>query len=219
MQNPQSQTVPEPKRLDWTTMVVPFLLIIILCLCFLAAPDASKAVLENLRGFLGENFGVGYLAIGLGIFLLSIYIAFSRYGTIRLGKPDATDDEVVAAAKAACCHEFIVKLENGYDTNAGDAGEKLSGGERQRITIARAILKNARVIILDEATAYPPGHCDSNSYYFAVSPISKTGCDLYKAGNENEGCGIIFLASVKSSSADIRRLFNSYTYATFDDSN
>ena len=108
MQNPQSQTVPEPKRLDWTTMVVPFLLIIILCLCFLAAPDASKAVLENLRGFLGENFGVGYLAIGLGIFLLSIYIAFSRYGTIRLGKPDATDDEVVAAAKAACCHEFIV---------------------------------------------------------------------------------------------------------------
>ena len=154
MQNPQSQTAPEPKRLDWTTMVVPFLLIIILCLCFLAAPDASKAVLENLRSFLGENFGVGYLAIGLGIFLLSIYIAFSRYGTIRLGKPDATDDEVVAAAKAACCHEFIVKLENGYDTNAGDAGGKLSGGERQRITIARAILKNARVIILDEATAY-----------------------------------------------------------------
>lgn len=76
MQNPQSQTAPEPKRLDWTTMVVPFLLIIILCLCFLAAPDASKAVLENLRSFLGENFGVGYLAIGLGIFLLSIYIAF-----------------------------------------------------------------------------------------------------------------------------------------------
>mgnify|MGYP000103720309 CR=1 FL=1 len=169
MQNPQSQTVPEPKRLDWTTMVVPFLLIIILCLCFLAAPDASKAVLENLRGFLGENFGVGYLAIGLGIFLLSIYIAFSRYGTIRLGKPDATDDEVVAAAKAACCHEFIVKLENGYDTNAGDAGGKLSGGERQRITIARAILKNARVIILDEATAY----ADPENEYLIQNAISK----------------------------------------------
>ena len=169
MQNPQSQTAPEPKRLDWTTMVVPFLLIIILCLCFLAAPDASKAVLENLRSFLGENFGVGYLAIGLGIFLLSIYIAFSRYGTIRLGKPDATDDEVVAAAKAACCHEFIVKLENGYDTNAGDAGGKLSGGERQRITIARAILKNARVIILDEATAY----ADPENEYLIQNAISK----------------------------------------------
>ena len=169
MQNPQFQTAPEPKRLDWTTMVVPFLLIIILCLCFLAAPDASKAVLENLRSFLGENFGVGYLAIGLGIFLLSIYIAFSRYGTIRLGKPDATDDEVVAAAKAACCHEFIVKLENGYDTNAGDAGGKLSGGERQRITIARAILKNARVIILDEATAY----ADPENEYLIQNAISK----------------------------------------------
>lgn len=55
MQNPQFQTTPEPKRLDWTTMVVPFLLIIILCLCFLAAPDASKAVLENLRSFLGKT--------------------------------------------------------------------------------------------------------------------------------------------------------------------
>ena len=66
---------------------------------------------------------------------------------IRIGKPSATDDEVVAAAKAACCHDFIVKLENGYDTNAGDAGGKLSGGERQRITIARAILKNARVMM------------------------------------------------------------------------
>ena len=72
---------------------------------------------------------------------------------IRLGKPDATDDEVVAAAKAACCHEFIVKLENGYDTNAG----------------ARAILKNARVIILDEATAY----ADPENEYLIQNAISK----------------------------------------------
>ena len=84
MQNPQSQTVPEPKRLDWTTMVVPFLLIIILCLCFLAAPDASKAVLENLRSFLGENFGVGYLAIGLGIFLLSRI--WQKWAVFRTGR-------------------------------------------------------------------------------------------------------------------------------------
>lgn len=88
---------------------------------------------------------------------------------IRLGKPDAADDEVIAAAKAACCHDFIVKLENGYDTNAGDAGGKLSGGERQRITIARAILKNARVIILDEATAY----ADPENEYLIQSAISK----------------------------------------------
>ena len=88
---------------------------------------------------------------------------------IRIGKPSATDDEVVAAAKAACCHDFIVKLENGYDTNAGDAGGKLSGGERQRITIARAILKNARVIILDEATAY----ADPENEYLIQSAISK----------------------------------------------
>ena len=57
------------------------------------------------------------------------------------------------AAKAANCHDFIMKLENGYETMVGDAGGKLSGGERQRITIARAMLKKADVIILDEATA------------------------------------------------------------------
>lgn len=73
---------------------------------------------------------------------------------IRMGRPDASDEDVYEAAKAAGCHEFISELENGYNTKAGDAGNKLSGGERQRITIARAILKNADVIILDEATAY-----------------------------------------------------------------
>ena len=73
---------------------------------------------------------------------------------IRLGNPDATDEEVYAAAKAACCDEFIQKLDNGYDTMAGDAGNRLSGGEKQRISIARMILKNAPVVILDEATAF-----------------------------------------------------------------
>ena len=62
---------------------------------------------------------------------------------IRLGNPDATDEEVYTAAKAACCDEFIRKLDNGYDTMAGDAGNRLSGGEKQRISIARMILKNA----------------------------------------------------------------------------
>ena len=73
---------------------------------------------------------------------------------IRLGRPSATDEEVELAAKAACCHDFIVQLEDGYDTDAGDAGNRMSGGERQRITIARAILADAPVVILDEATAY-----------------------------------------------------------------
>ncbi|MEG6511338.1 ABC transporter ATP-binding protein [Desulforamulus ruminis] len=73
---------------------------------------------------------------------------------IRLGRPSATDQEVKAAAKAAGCHEFIMGLEKGYDTVAGGAGGHLSGGERQRITIARAMLKDAPIVILDEATAY-----------------------------------------------------------------
>ena len=73
---------------------------------------------------------------------------------VRLGKPDATEDEIVAAAKAARCHDFIMALPDGYDTKAGEAGDAMSGGERQRITLARAILKPASTIILDEATAY-----------------------------------------------------------------
>lgn len=72
---------------------------------------------------------------------------------IRFGKPDATIEEVERAAKAACCHDFIMALPNGYDTVVGEGGSTLSGGERQRISIARAILKDAPIIILDEATS------------------------------------------------------------------
>ena len=72
---------------------------------------------------------------------------------IRLGKKGATDEEVYAAAKAANCEDFVRKLPDGYDTLIGENGTKLSGGERQRISIARALLKNAPIILLDEATA------------------------------------------------------------------
>ena len=73
---------------------------------------------------------------------------------IRMGRLTATDDEVEEAAKKCGCHDFIVELEHGYETVVGSAGGHLSGGERQRVAIARAMLKNAPIVIFDEATAY-----------------------------------------------------------------
>lgn len=95
---------------------------------------------------------------------LSEYVSFvtqdnflfrcSLLENIRLGNPNATDEEVKVAARAAQCEEFIAKLPQGYATPAGEAGKRLSGGEKQRIAIARMMLKNAPIVILDEATAF-----------------------------------------------------------------
>ena len=72
---------------------------------------------------------------------------------IRYGKPDATDKEIIAAAKAANAHEFIMNFENGYNTDIGQRGVKLSGGQKQRLSIARVFLKNPPILIFDEATS------------------------------------------------------------------
>lgn len=91
---------------------------------------------------------------------------------LLIAKPDATDDEIIEACKVASCHDVIMSLSNGYDTNVGDSGNKLSGGERQRITIARAILKNSDIVILDEATSFT----DSENDYLinkAIENLSK----------------------------------------------
>jgi ATP-binding cassette subfamily B protein len=106
--------------------------------------------------------GVNIKELPLDYYMSKIaYVAQDNYlfdmtimENIRLGKAGASDEEVINAAKATGCHDFIMGLENGYDTVVGGAGGHLSGGERQRICIARAMLKDSPVVILDEATAY-----------------------------------------------------------------
>lgn len=108
----------------------------------LGGQDLSKLDSEKLL----ENFSI--------VFQDVILFNNSIMENIRVGRKDATDDEVIEAAKLAECDEFVQKLPEGYDTNIGENGELLSGGQRQRISIARALLKNANVILLDDATSF-----------------------------------------------------------------
>jgi len=107
----------------------------------LGGQDISKVDPETLL----ENYSIVFQDVTL--------FNNSVLENIRLGRKDATNEEVIMAAKQARCHEFIENLPNGYNTVIGENGERLSGGERQRISIARAILKDAPIVLLDEATA------------------------------------------------------------------
>ena len=107
---------------------------------------------HNLREFTCDSLLSNISMVFQNVYLFNDTIR----ANILFGKPDATEDEMIAAAKKARCHDFIMALPNGYDTVVGDGGGTLSGGEKQRISIARAILKNAPIIILDEAASIDP---------------------------------------------------------------
>lgn len=104
---------------------------------------------RNVRDYSFDSLMENFSFVFQRVYLFEDTIA----NNIRFGKPDASMDEVIAAAKKAACHDFITALPDGYDTVIGEGGATLSGGEKQRISIARAIMKDAPIIILDEATA------------------------------------------------------------------
>ncbi|MEF3306848.1 ABC transporter ATP-binding protein [Paenibacillus sp. GYB003] len=114
-------------------------------------PDAGRIELDGVPI---RELPLGTLRQSLGFVFQETYLfGASIKENIRFGRPDATDEEVVAAAEAAHAHDFIVKLPNGYDTPVGERGVKLSGGQKQRIAIARMFAKNPAVVLLDEATS------------------------------------------------------------------
>ena len=134
----------------------------------LGASGAGKTTISNLiarlydpkegvvkiDGYDVKELSSKQLRKNIGIVSQDIFLFMGTIAdNIRYARPDATNDEVIAAAKAASAHGFISKLPDGYETWVGSGGQDLSGGERQRISIARTIIQNPRILILDEATA------------------------------------------------------------------
>ena len=114
-------------------------------------PQSGRIALD---GVTTQDMALGDLRQRIGIVPQdAVIFSTSALENIRYGKPDATDEETIAAAQAAFAHEFLMKLPEGYNTFLGERGVRLSGGQRQRIAIARAMLKNAPLLLLDEATS------------------------------------------------------------------
>ena len=104
---------------------------------------------EDVRSYSMDSLMKNFSFVFQNVYLFQDTIA----NNIRFGQEDASMEKVIEAAKKACCHDFIMALPDGYETVIGEGGASLSGGEKQRISIARAIMKDAPIIILDEATA------------------------------------------------------------------
>lgn len=115
--------------------------------------DVNKGKVE-IGGHNVKEFTCDSLLKNISMVFQNVYLFHDTIrNNIKFGNHLATNEEIIDAAKKACCHDFIMKLSDGYDTIVGEGGSSLSGGEKQRISIARAILKNAPIVILDEATA------------------------------------------------------------------
>ena len=115
--------------------------------------DVKKGSVK-LGGIDVKDYSLDSLMSNFSMVFQNVYLFNdSIENNIKFGKPAASHEEVVAAAKAARCHDFIMALPDGYDTVIGEGGATISGGERQRLSIARAMLKDAPIVILDEATA------------------------------------------------------------------
>ena len=108
----------------------------------------------TLGGVNVKDYSMNNLMNNFSFVFQTVYLfADTIENNIKFGRQDATHEEVIAAAKKACCHEFISQLPNGYDTVIGEGGSSLSGGQKQRVAISRAVLKNSEILIFDDATS------------------------------------------------------------------